>query len=240
VLTLTARPSAHPVMSLTGVREPEQDDTPLRSACRSKRSSATSDEALVRQAILRELDRNGQVYFVHNPRQGIEQMAARVAKLVPERALRSLTARCRNASWSSYAGLRRRRIRLLGLPPASSRADWISPTVTPSSSTAPTSSALHSSTSCAAAWDARRSGLCVSSGDKHKTLTEDVRRRLEAIQEHSELGAGLRIAMQDLEIRGAGELLGARQHGHVAAVGFDLYTRLVEAGGERGAGADDG
>ncbi|MCX7668794.1 MAG: transcription-repair coupling factor, partial [Anaerolineae bacterium] len=63
--------------------------------------------------------------------------------------------------------------------------------------------------------------------DKYKTLTEDARRRLEAIQEASELGAGFRIAMQDLEIRGAGELLGTRQHGHIAAVGFDLYTRLL-------------
>jgi transcription-repair coupling factor (superfamily II helicase) len=63
--------------------------------------------------------------------------------------------------------------------------------------------------------------------DKYKTLTLDARRRLEAIQEASELGAGFRIAMQDLEIRGAGELLGARQHGHIAAVGFDLYTRLL-------------
>jgi transcription-repair coupling factor (superfamily II helicase) len=63
--------------------------------------------------------------------------------------------------------------------------------------------------------------------DKYKILTEEARRRLEAIQEASELGAGFRIAMEDLEIRGAGELLGARQHGHIAAVGFDLYTRLL-------------
>ena len=63
--------------------------------------------------------------------------------------------------------------------------------------------------------------------DKYKTLTEDARRRLEAIQEASDLGAGFRIAMRDLEIRGAGELLGSRQHGHIGAVGFDLYIRLL-------------
>jgi transcription-repair coupling factor (superfamily II helicase) len=63
--------------------------------------------------------------------------------------------------------------------------------------------------------------------DRHKALLPDARRRLEAIQEASDLGAGFRIAMRDLEIRGAGELLGARQHGHIAAVGFDLYVRLL-------------
>ena len=63
--------------------------------------------------------------------------------------------------------------------------------------------------------------------DKYKALSEDARRRLDAIQEASDLGAGFRIAMRDLEIRGAGELLGSRQHGHIAAVGFDLYTRLL-------------
>ncbi len=63
--------------------------------------------------------------------------------------------------------------------------------------------------------------------DKHKPLKPDARRRLEAIQEASDLGAGFRIAMRDLEIRGAGDLLGARQHGHIAAVGFDMYVRLL-------------
>jgi transcription-repair coupling factor (superfamily II helicase) len=62
---------------------------------------------------------------------------------------------------------------------------------------------------------------------KHHELNADARKRLEAIAEASELGAGFRIAMRDLEIRGAGELLGARQHGQIAAVGFDLYTRLL-------------
>jgi transcription-repair coupling factor (superfamily II helicase) len=62
---------------------------------------------------------------------------------------------------------------------------------------------------------------------KHHELNAEARKRLEAIAEASELGAGFRIAMRDLEIRGAGELLGARQHGQIAAVGFDLYTRLL-------------
>ena len=63
--------------------------------------------------------------------------------------------------------------------------------------------------------------------DKHQSLSPVARRRLETILEASELGAGFQIAMRDLEIRGAGEMLGARQQGHIAAVGFDLYTRLL-------------
>ena len=71
-------------------------------------------------------------------------------------------------------------------------------------------------------------GYCYLLYDKHTSLSFDARRRLEALLESSEeLGAGFRIAIRDLEIRGAGELLGARQHGQIAAVGFDLYTRLL-------------
>ncbi len=71
-------------------------------------------------------------------------------------------------------------------------------------------------------------GHCYLLYEKHKPLSYDARRRLSAIMESSEeLGAGFRIAMRDLEIRGAGDLLGARQHGHIDSVGFDLYTRLL-------------
>ena len=66
---------------------------------------------------------------------------------------------------------------------------------------------------------------------KRKPPTHDGRQRLETIAENTQLGAGFSIAMRDLEIRGAGELLGNRQHGHIAAVGFNLYTRLLIAGG---------
>jgi transcription-repair coupling factor (superfamily II helicase) len=75
---------------------------------------------------------------------------------------------------------------------------------------------------------------------KHRILSDVARRRLEAILEASELGAGFRIAMRDLEIRGAGEILGAQQHGHIAAIGFELYTRLLAQAVDemKAAGAD--
>jgi transcription-repair coupling factor (superfamily II helicase) len=63
---------------------------------------------------------------------------------------------------------------------------------------------------------------------RHETLETDAKKRLAAIQEYTQLGAGFKIAMQDLEIRGAGNLLGTQQHGYISAVGFDLYCRLLK------------
>ncbi|MCU0963248.1 MAG: hypothetical protein MUF48_24405, partial [Pirellulaceae bacterium] len=186
------------------------------------------DESLIRQAILRELDRNGQIYFVHNRVQGIQQIAARVQKIVPEASVavghgqmpeKELSAVMLAFAEGTYDVLVCTSIIESGLdiPNANTiiinRADQFG---------------------LAQLYQLRgrvgRSALRAYAYllvDKYKTLTEDARRRLEALQEASELGAGFRIAMEDLEIRGAGELLGARQHGHISAVGFDLYTRLL-------------
>ncbi len=229
VLTMTATPIPRTLhMSLTGVRDLSTIDTPPEERLPIKTFVGDFDETLVRQAILRELDRNGQIYFVHNRVQGIEQIAARISKIVPEARIaighgqmpeRELSAVMLAFAEGEYDVLVCTSIIESGLdiPNANTiiinRADMFG------------LAQLYQLRGRVGRSAVRAYAYLLV--DKFKTLTEDSRRRLEAIQEASDLGAGFRIAMRDLEIRGAGELLGARQHGHIAAVGFDLYTRLL-------------
>ncbi len=229
VLTLTATPIPRTLhMSLTGVRDLSTIDTPPEERLSIKSFVGDFDEGLVRQAILRELDRNGQVYFVHNRVQGIEQMAARVRKIVPEARIAIAHGQMPEKDLSAV---------ML----AFAEGDYdvlVCTTIIESGLDIPNANTIlinRADTFGLAQLYQLRGRVGRSSVrayayllvNKYKTLTEDARRRLDAIQEASDLGAGFRIAMRDLEIRGAGELLGARQHGHIAAVGFDLYTRLL-------------
>ena len=229
VLTLTATPIPRTLhMSLTGVRDLSTIDTPPEDRLPVKTFVGDFDESLVRQAILRELDRNGQIYFVHNRVQGIEQMAARVRKIVPEARLAI-----------AHGQMPERELSAVMLAFAEGEYDvLVCTSIIESGLDIPNTNTIIINRAdmfgLAQLYQLRgrvgRSAVRAYAYllvDKYKTLTEDARRRLEAIQEASELGAGFRIAMRDLEIRGAGELLGARQHGHIVAVGFDLYTRLL-------------
>ncbi|OQA45006.1 MAG: Transcription-repair-coupling factor [Chloroflexi bacterium ADurb.Bin325] len=229
VLTLTATPIPRTLhMSLTGVRDLSTIDTPPEERLPVRTFVGDFDDALVRQAILREMDRNGQVYFVHNRVQGIEQMAARVGKIVPEARIaiahgqmpeKELSAVMLAFAEGEYDVLVCTSIIESGLdiPNANTiiinRADMFG------------LAQLYQLRGRVGRSAVRAYAYLLV--DRYKLLTEDARRRLDAIQEASDLGAGFRIAMRDLEIRGAGELLGARQHGHIAAVGFDLYMRLL-------------
>jgi transcription-repair coupling factor (superfamily II helicase) len=229
VLTLTATPIPRTLhMSLTGVRDLSTIETPPEERLPIKTFVGEFDESLVRQAVLREMDRNGQVFFVHNRVQGIEQIAARLAKIVPEARI-----------GIAHGQMPEKELSSIMLAFAEGEYDiLVSTSIIESGLDIPNSNTIIVNRAdqfgLAQLYQLRgrvgRSAVRAYAYllvDKYKTLTEDARRRLEAIQEASELGAGFRIAMQDLEIRGAGELLGARQHGHIAAVGFDLYTRLL-------------
>jgi transcription-repair coupling factor (superfamily II helicase) len=229
VLTLTATPIPRTLhMSLTGLRDLSTIETPPEERLPIKTFVGEFDESLIRQAVLRELDRNGQVYFVHNRVQGIEQVAARISRLIPEASVaiahgqmpeRDLSAVMLTFADGEYDILVCTSIIESGLDIPNvntiiiNRADQFG------------LAQLYQLRGRVGRSAVRAYAYLLV--DKYKTLTEDSRRRLEAIQEANELSAGFRIAMQDLEIRGAGELLGARQHGHIAAVGFDLYTRLL-------------
>jgi transcription-repair coupling factor (superfamily II helicase) len=229
VLTLTATPIPRTLhMSLTGVRDMSTIDTPPSERLAIQTTIAETDDALIRTAILREMDRGGQIYFVHNRVQGIEQITQKVHKLVPEAMVayahgqmpeRRLEKVMREFSTGEYNVLVCTSIIESGIdiPNANTiiinRADTFG-----LAQLYQLRGRVGRSTTRAYAY------LLIP---RHASLSEVAKKRLEAIAEASELGAGFRIAMQDLEIRGAGELLGQKQHGHIAAIGFDLYCRLL-------------
>jgi transcription-repair coupling factor (superfamily II helicase) len=229
VLTLTATPIPRTLhMSLTGVRDMSTIDTPPEERLPIKTTVAEYDETLIRTAVLRELDRGGQVYFVHNRVMGIEQMAQRVSRIVPEASIAI-----------AHGQTPERQLEQVMMDFMEGKSDvLVCTSIIESGLDIPNANTIIINR-------ADRFGLAqlyqlrgrVGRGavrayaylltPKNYELGESAHKRLEAIAEASELGAGFRIAMRDLEIRGAGELLGARQHGHIAAVGFDLYCRLL-------------
>jgi transcription-repair coupling factor (superfamily II helicase) len=229
VLTLTATPIPRTLyMSLSGARDMSTINTPPEERLPIRTTLAEYDETLIRQAILRELDRGGQVYFVFNRVRGIQQMTERLRRLVPEATFAV-----------GHGQMQERQLADVMADFAAGQTDvLVCTTIIQSGLDIPNANTL-------IIHRADRFGLAdlyqlrgrVGRGaarayayllmDKHQTLSPVARQRLETILEASELGAGFQIALRDLEIRGAGELLGARQHGHIAAVGFDLYTRLL-------------
>lgn len=228
VLTLTATPIPRTLhMSLSGARDMSTIDTPPEERLPIRTAVSRYDESLIRRAILREISRNGQAYFVHNRVRGIRQMAQRLQKMVPEASIaighgqmdeEKLSAVMLDFAAGEYDVLVCTSIIESGLDIPNvntiviNRADRFG-----LAQLYQLRGRVGRSTAQAYAY------LLYDQGD----LSDVARRRLEAILEASELGAGFRIAMNDLEIRGAGEILGARQHGHIAAVGFELYCRLL-------------
>ena len=229
VLTLTATPIPRTLhMSLTGVRDLSTIDTPPEERLPIKTFVGDFDESLVRQAILRETRPQRPGLLRAQPRPGHRADRGQLGKIVPEARIaiahgqmpeRELSAVMLAFAEGDYDVLVCTSIIESGLdiPNANTiiinRADMFG------------LAQLYQLRGRVGRSAVRAYAYLLV--DKYKTLSEDARRRLEAIQEASELGAGFRIAMHDLEIRGAGELLGSRQHGHIAAVGFDLYTRLL-------------
>ena len=232
VLTMTATPIPRTLhLSLLGIRDISNLETPPPDRLAIETRIVRFDPQLIRHAILRELNREGQIYFVHNRVHNIHEIADRAASRScrrrgsaigprPDEPRTSWSRRCCASCAARPTSWWRRR---------SSRAAWTSPTPTPSSSTRPTTTAWPTCTSCAAGSAATSTGptpICCSTADRQVTPT--AARRLKAIEEFTELGAGFKIAMRDLEIRGAGNILGTQQSGHIAAVGYELYCQLLE------------
>ena len=229
VLTLTATPIPRTLyMSLSGVRDMSTINTPPEDRLPIRTYVAEYDEGLIRKAILRELDRGGQVFFVHNRVQGIYQIAQHLQKLVPE------------ASFAiGHGQMDEGELARVMLDFGAGRYDvLVCTTIIESGLDIPNVNTIIINRAdrfgLAQLYQLRgRVGRSATRAyaylfyNRHQRLTPVAQRRLETLLEANELGAGFQIAMRDLEIRGAGELLGARQHGHIVAVGFDLYTRML-------------
>jgi transcription-repair coupling factor (superfamily II helicase) len=229
VLTLTATPIPRTLyLSLSGARDMSTIETPPEDRLPIRTYVAEYDERLVREAILRELDRGGQVFFVHNRVRGINIVADQLRKRVPEANIAV-----------GHGQMPEEQLESVMAEFAIGKSDvLVCTTIIESGIDIPNANTLivnHADKfGLAQLYQLRgrvgRSAACAYAyflHEKNHPLSAEAHDRLQSIAEASELGAGFQIAMRDLEIRGAGDILGARQSGHIAAVGFDLYCRLL-------------
>ena len=230
VLTLTATPIPRTLhMSLLGARDMSVMTTPPRGRYPIKTEIVEMSQDVVRDALLREADRGGQSFFVHNRVESIDRMGHYVSSNVPQVKVGVAHGQMRDTQLEKVMVdfLERKTDVLVSTMIIESGLDI--PTVN--------TMLVHRADSLGLAQLYQLRGrigrshhqafchLLVPAG---KVLTEEAEKRLRVIAEHEELGAGLMIAMRDLEIRGAGNLLGPEQHGHMLTVGFDLYCRMVD------------
>ncbi|PIE98828.1 MAG: transcription-repair coupling factor, partial [Propionibacterium sp.] len=229
VLAMSATPIPRTLeMAITGIREMSVIATPPEDRHPVLTLAGPYDEAQVSAAIRRELAREGQVFFVHNRVQSINKIASRIRELVPE--ARVVVA---------HGQMSEKTLEQVMVDFWQRRADvLVSTTIVESGldiSTANTLiidradqlglSQLHQLRGRVGR--SRERGYCYFMYPTDKVLSETAHERLSTMAANTDLGAGMRIAMRDLEIRGAGNLLGGEQSGHIADVGFDLYVRLV-------------
>ncbi|MCT1458814.1 transcription-repair coupling factor [Aestuariimicrobium sp. p3-SID1156] len=229
VLSMSATPIPRTLeMAITGIREMSTIATPPEERHPVLTFAGPYDEGQVTAAIRRELAREGQVFFVHNRVQSIEKTAKRIRELVPE--ARVVTA---------HGQMGEAALEQVMVDFWERRADvLVSTTIVEAGidiSTANTLiidradrmglSQLHQIRGRVGR--GRERGYAYFLYPPDKPLTEAAHDRLATMAAHTDLGAGMAIAMKDLEIRGAGNLLGGEQSGHIADVGFDLYIRLV-------------
>lgn len=229
VLTMTATPIPRTLyLALTGARDISTIDTPPEDRLPVVTQVGPYDPRLVRQAILRELNRTGQVFFVHNRVETIQSMSHRLKNLVPEAQIAVAHGQMRERDLAEVMqSFARGEIDVL-----------VSTSIIESGLDIPNANTLIVDRAdrfgLSQLYQLRgRVGRGTARGFayffRHPTFRtkEDALQRLEIIAEHTQLGSGYTIAMHDLEMRGAGDILGTRQHGHIAAIGFHLYTRLL-------------
>ncbi|MGO0058525.1 transcription-repair coupling factor [Brevibacillus fluminis] len=230
VITLTATPIPRTLhMSMLGVRDLSVIETPPENRFPVQTYVMEYSPLLVREAIERELARGGQVFFLYNQVQGIEQMAEQLSMLVPDAKVAVAHGQMNEGELESII-----------LDFLDGNYDvLVSTTIIETGVDIPNVNTL-------IIYNADRMGLSqlyqlrgrVGRSNRiayayftyqpDKVLTEVAEKRLQAIKEFTELGSGFKIAMRDLSIRGAGNLLGAEQHGFINSVGFDMYTQMLK------------
>lgn len=230
VLTLTATPIPRTLhMSMLGVRDLSVIETPPENRFPIQTYVAEYNPGLVREAIERELARDGQIYFLYNRVEEIERKAEEISMLVPD-------ARVTYA----HGQMNENELESVILSFLEGEFDvLVSTTIIETGVDIPNVNTL-------IVYDADKMGLsqlyqlrgrvgrsnrvayAYFTYQKDKVLTEVAEKRLQAIKEFTELGSGFKIAMRDLSIRGAGNLLGAEQHGFIDTVGFDLYSQMLK------------
>ncbi len=230
VLTMTATPIPRTLhMSLLGIRDISSLGTPPQDRMAIHTEVCRFSAKRVREAILREMNRDGQVFFVHNRVQSIDVVARRLIELVPE-------ARIVVAHGQMAEGQLAQRMAHF----VDGKADvLVATTIIESGLDIPTANTifiheadmfgladLHQLRGRVGRYKHRAYAYILL--PESRTTTKKAIKRLKAIEEYAELGAGFKLAMRDLEIRGAGNILGAEQSGHIAAVGYDLYCRLLD------------
>ncbi len=230
VLTLSATPIPRTLnLSLFGIRDLSVINTPPADRMAVRTFVAHFDEALVRDAILRELRRGGQVFFVHNRVQTIQAMAERLQKMVPEASITIAHGQMDEHQLEAdmLKFVEKKANILLSTSIIESGLDF------PSANTI----FIHRADTFGLAQLYQLRGrvgrsnvraFCYLLIPSETAITPEARSRLAVLQRFTELGSGFKIAAHDLEIRGAGNILGAQQHGHIEAVGYEMYMRLLE------------
>ena len=229
VLTMTATPIPRTMyMGLSGIRDISNINTPPNERLPIVTYVGQSDNDLVKRAFMRELDRGGQIYFVHNHVQTIEAARRFVETLVPDARI-----------GVGHGQMGESQLEVVMKQFADYEIDiLVCTTIIESGLDIPNANTLivdrAENFGLSQLYQLRgRVGRGVRRAYAYffhtswRALSEDARARLETLDEHTELGAGYSIAMRDLEIRGAGDILGGTQSGHIATVGFDLYTRML-------------
>ncbi len=241
VLTLTATPIPRTLhMSLVGVRDMSVIETPPKDRYPIRTYIREFDEDLIKDAVNKELSRNGQVYFVHNRVKDIEKKAELINKLVPEARVaiahgQMSERKLENVMIDFYEG----RYDVLVCTTIIENGLDISDVNTIIINRAEYMGLAQLYQLRGRVGRSNRIAYAYLMYEKDRILSEVANKRLKAIKEFTSLGSGFKIAMRDLEIRGAGNLLGAEQSGHIAAVGFSLYCKLLDSAIEDLKGKDE-